>query len=196
MEQLAELKAENIRPNVNVQLEPSRVGLNFVDVKVSNLGRGVARKVLIEFIDEEGKRILESTDPVVEKFRKLAIFRHGIETMGIGQEISSFVFSFFELGPELNGEVFKPILRFAVTFQDVEGKAYRNDYVVDFAQYEGLSELGGGDPLHLLSQELKKIRAVLEKISRSDNRLGINVFDSEDRAAENQRLDSLRNTKG
>jgi hypothetical protein len=76
--QLAELKRENIRPNVNVQLEPSRVGLNFVDVKVSNLGRGVARKVLIEFVDEQGRRVAEASDPVVEKFRKLAIFRQGI----------------------------------------------------------------------------------------------------------------------
>jgi hypothetical protein len=77
--QLAELKSENIRPNVNVQLEPSRVGLNFVDVKLSNLGRGVARKVRIEFVDEQGRRVADAADPVVEKFRKLGIFRQGIE---------------------------------------------------------------------------------------------------------------------
>lgn len=182
--QLAELKRENIRPNVNVQLEPSRVGLNFVDVKVSNLGRGIARKVRIEFVDEQGRRVADAADPVVEKFRKLGIFRQGIEAMGIGQVISSFVFSFFDLGPELKGEIFKSMLRFVVSFQDVEGTAYRNEFVVDFAQYEGMSELGGGDPLHLISEELKKLRGVLEKVSRSDNRLGVNVFDSEDRALE------------
>lgn len=193
--QLAELKRENIRPNVNVQLEPSRVGLNFVDVKVSNLGRGIARKVRIEFVDEQGRRVADAADPVVEKFRKLGIFRQGIEAMGIGQVISSFVFSFFDLGPELKGEIFKSMLRFVVSFQDVEGTAYRNEFVVDFAQYEGMSELGGGDPLHLISEELKKLRGVLEKVSRSDNRLGVNVFDSEDRALERQDLEELRESR-
>jgi hypothetical protein len=111
--------------------------------------------------------------------------------MGIGQVISSFVFSFFDLGSELKGEIFKPMLRFVVTFQDVEGTPYRNEYVVDFAQYEGISELGGGDPLHLISEELKKVRGVFEKISRSDDRLGVNVFDAEDRGMERQQLEEL-----
>lgn len=159
---------------------------------MSNLGRGIARKVKIELVDELGNRIPESVDPVVEKFRKLAIFSHGIETMGIGQVISSFVFSFFELGSELKGEVFKPVLRFAVTFQDIAGKTYSTNYVIDFAQYEGLSELGGGDPLHLLSEDLKKIRLLLEKITRADNRLGVNVFDSKDRSADREYLNSIR----
>jgi len=189
--QLAELKRENIRPNVNVQLDPSKAGLNFIDVKVSNLGRGIARKVRIEFVDEEGKRVKDSADPVVEKFRKLAIFRQGIEAMGIGQVISSFVFSFFDLGPELNGEIFKPMLRFVVTFQDVEGTAYRNEFAVDFAQFEGISELGGGDPLHLVSKELKQIREVLAKVSNSDRRIGVNVFNSEDRASEREELEEI-----
>ena len=189
--QLAELKRENIRPNVNMQLDPSKAGLNFIDVKVSNIGRGIARKVRIEFVDEEGKRVKDSADPVVEKFRKLAIFRQGIEAMGIGQVISSFVFSFFDLGTELNGEIFKPMLRFVVTFQDVEGTAYRNEFAVDFAQFEGISELGGGDPLHLVSKELKQIREVLAKVSNSDRRIGVNVFNSEDRASEREQLEEI-----
>lgn len=191
VKQLAELKKENIRPNVNIQLDPSRVGLNFIDVKISNLGRGIARKVRIEFVDEDGERVADGADPVVERFRKLAIFRLGIEAMGIGQVISSFVFSFHDLDQDLKGEIFKPILRFLVTFQDVEGETYRNDFAVDFAQYEGISELGGGDPLHLLSKELKKVREILDKVSRSDKRIGVNVFDSQDRASELEKLKEL-----
>lgn len=194
--QLAELKRENIRPNVNVQLDPSKVGLNFVDVKVSNLGRGIARKVRIEFIDEVGNVVRDGTDPVVEKFRKLAIFRQGIESMGIGQEISSFVFSFHDLGSELNGDIFRPTLRFSVTFEDVEGAKYQNEFVVDFAQYEGISELGGGDPLHLISKELKQIRECLAKASRPDSRIGINVFSSEDRAKEREQVEEILKSRG
>jgi len=189
--QLAELKKENIRPNVNVQLDPSKVGLNFIDAKVSNLGRGIARKVRIELVDEKGARVKDGIDPVVEKFRKLAIFRQGIEAMGIGQTISSFVFSFFDLGSELKGEIFKPMLRFAVSFEDVEGNAYQNEFVVDFAQFEGISELGGGDPLHLISKELKQIRECLTKVSQSDRRIGVNTFSSEDRAKEREQVEEV-----
>ena len=183
-QQLAELKRENIRPNVNVQLDPSRVGLNFVDVKVSNLGKGIARKVVVEFLDRQGARVADGVDPVVEKFRKLAIFRQGIESMGIGQVITSFVFSFIDLNGELKGEIFKPLLQMVVRFEDIEGNQYKNEFVVDFAQYQGISELGGGDPLHLMSEELKKLCGVMEKVARSDNRIGVNVYDTEDREAE------------
>ena len=183
-QQLAELKRENIRPNINVQLDPSRVGLNFVDVKISNLGKGIARKVAVEFLDRQGARVAEGVDPVVEKFRKLAIFRQGIESMGIGQVITSFVFSFIDLNGELKGEIFKPLLQMVVRFEDVEGNQYKNEFVVDFAQYQGISELGGGDPLHLMSEELKKLRGVMEKVARSDNRFGVNVYDADDREAE------------
>lgn len=183
-QQLAELKRENIRPNINVQLDPSRVGLNFVDVKISNLGKGIARKVVVEFLDRHGARVAEGVDPVVEKFRKLAIFRQGIESMGIGQVISSFLFSFIDLKGELKGEIFKPLLKMVVRFEDIEGNQYKNEFVVDFSQYQGLSELGGGDPLHLMSDELKKLRGVMERVAGSGNRLGVNVYDSEDRESE------------
>lgn len=41
--QIRELQLESIRPNVSVHLEPSHVGVNFMNVKISNLGKGIAR---------------------------------------------------------------------------------------------------------------------------------------------------------
>jgi uncharacterized membrane protein YidH (DUF202 family) len=182
--QLEELKRENIRPNIGVQLESSPVGMNFVNVKVSNRGKGIARKVSIRFLDRTGNEVPKESDVVVEKFRKLAIFRQGIQSMGIGQEISSFVFSFLDLKKELNGEIFKPFINIAIEFEDVEGNPYSNSFTIDFAQYEGISELGG-DALHQMATEIKKIREQLGKVtSRSGGKLGVDVFDSEDRKAE------------
>ncbi len=183
VQQLAELKRENIRPNVSVQLDPSRVGMNFIDVKVANLGKGVARKVTTTFLDQHGNTVGDGTDPVVEKFRKLSIFRRGIESMGIGQVISSFVFSFIDLSKELKGEIFKPVLHMVVRFEDIEGEQYSTEYVVDFAQYEGISQLGG-DPTHQMAEELKKLREAFARLRLSDGKLAVNVFDTDDRTAE------------
>lgn len=179
--QLEELKRENIRPNIGIQLESSPIGMNFINVKIGNSGKGIARKVSIKFLDCNGDDVPKDADVVVEKFRKLAIFRQGIQSMGIGQEISSFVFSFLDLGRELHGEIFKPYLNIFIEFEDVEGNPYSNSFAIDFAQYEGISELGG-DALHEIATEIKKIREQIGKVTgRSDGKLSVNIFDSNDR---------------
>lgn len=184
IQQLEELKRENIRPNIGIQLESSSVGMNFVNVKISNFGKGIAKKVTFEFLDREGKQLAGDHDAVVKKFRKLAIFRQGIESMGISQVISSFVFSFLDLGKELNGEIFKPYLNVVVKFEDVTGTPYSNAFTIDFAQYEGISELGG-DALNQISTEIKKIREYIGNVARNSNgRLGIDMFCEADRNAE------------
>lgn len=189
--QLEELKRENIRPNIGIQLESSPVGMNFVNVKISNLGKGIARKVSIRFLDRSGTEVPKDVDVVVEKFRKLAIFRQGIQSMGIGQEISSFVFSFIDLGNELNGDIFKPYLNIAIDFEDVEGNPYSNSFTIDFSQYEGISELGG-DALHQIASEVKKIREQLGKVTRrSGGKIGVDIFDSKDRKAESDAVQKL-----
>lgn len=187
IQQLMELKRENIRPNVGVQLESSRVGVNFVNVKIANLGKGVARKVQFKFLDRAGIEVAEGSDVVVEKFRKLAMFRQGLQSLGIGEVISSFVFSFIDLGTELGGEVFKPFLHISVSFEDVEGHQYSNSFAVDFAQYEGISELGN-DPLNELASEVKKLSQNFGAVlSRGRGRLAVDVFSSTDRNEESER---------
>lgn len=184
IQQLAELKRENIRPNVGVQLESSQVGMNFINVKISNLGKGIARKVSFTFLDRQGNQVTANQDVVVDKFLKLGIFRLGIESMGIGQVISSYVFSFIDLGKDLKGEIFRPYLSIAIKFEDIESTPYTNIFAVDFAQFEGTSELGG-DPSHKMATEIQKIRESIERVTGNSNRhLSVDVYSSSDRDAE------------
>ncbi|MDD2743753.1 MAG: hypothetical protein PHV02_15920 [Rhodocyclaceae bacterium] len=187
MLQVAELKRENIRPNVSVQLERSHVGINFHNVKVSNLGKGIAKRIAFTFFDRAGNAVDDDQDVIVNKFRKLAIFRQGIESMGIGQTLSSFVLNFIELHRELNGEIFKGYLNILVSFEDVEGNPYTNTFAIDFAQFEGISELGGGDALYQLATETKKIQEHLGRMARHSNgRIAVDVFNTADRQAEEE----------
>ena len=186
IKQLEELKRENIRPNIGIQLESSPAGMNFVNVKISNLGKGIAKKVVIRFLDSDGNEVQRDKDVVVEKFRKLAIFRQGLQAMGIGQEITSYIFSFIDLGRELDGEIFKPFLNIKVDFEDVEGTPYTNAFTIDFAQYEGITELGG-DALHQMSTEITKLREYLGNITGiTRGRIGVNVFNADERQAESE----------
>ncbi len=190
-QQLAELKRENIRPNIGVQLETSQVGVNFINAKISNLGKGIARKVSFTFFDRYGNQIAANQDVVVDKFLKLGSFRLGVESMGIGQVISSFVFSFLDIGKDLKGEIFKHYLNIDIKFEDTEGNKYSNTFVIDFVQFEGISELGG-DPLHKLASEIQKIRESLGSVARNANgRIGVDVYSSPDRQAEVEKIQKL-----
>lgn len=197
MLQVAELKRENIRPNISLQLERSHVGINFHNVKVSNLGKGIAKKIAFKFFDRAGNEVSDERDVIVNKFRKLAIFRQGIESMGIGQTLSSFIINFNELRRELNGEIFKGYLNVLVSFEDVEGSAYTNSFVVDFMQFEGISELSGGDALYQLANEIKKIQEHLGRVTRNSNdRIAVNIFDAADRQAEDLETRRWLNEQG
>ncbi|MEI7695747.1 MAG: hypothetical protein WCI64_08915 [Chlorobium sp.] len=148
IQQLEELKRENIRPNIGIQLESSPVGIHFIDVKINNFGKGIAKKIRFSFRDRDGHPVIQGQDPVVDKFLKL----------------SSFVFSFLELGKELDGNIFKPYLNILIEYEDVESNFYSNTFEIDFSQYEGVSHLGGADAIHKISDEIKKIRENLDKV--------------------------------
>lgn len=187
--QLAELKSENIRPNMNIQLESSVAGVNLINVKISNLGKGIARKVSFEFLNRDGNQIQENEHEyvVVKKFQKLAIFRLGIESVGINQVISSYIFNFVELRNEVEGEIFKLCLNVIIKFEDVEGIKYTNTFVMDFAQFEGITKIGS-DSLHQISKDIQKIREYIGNVTGNNRRIGVDVFNSVDRRDEEEQL--------
>ena len=162
--------------------------MSFINVKISNLGKGIARKISFTFFDRQDNQVMENQDIVVDKFLKLGIFRLGIESMGIGQIFSSYVFSFFDLKKDLNGEIFKPYFSIGIEFEDVEGTLYANTFAIDFAQFEGMRELGG-DASHKMAAEIQKIRESIQKVvGNSNRRVGVDIYSSSDRRDEAEEL--------
>lgn len=157
--QLQELRRENIRPNVGISLENSPAGIHFFNVKVSNFGKGIARKIHFSFFDRDGHKVSTTgEDIVVDEFLKLTMFTAGIRSMGINQVLSSFVFSFLDLTDQVGGDVFKAYLNIVVDFEDVEGSKYSNCFEIDFSQYGGFSNVGGADATYTIADEIKKLR--------------------------------------
>jgi hypothetical protein len=169
--QIEEIHDEAIRPDVGIRLEHTRASFNLMDVKIENVGRGIARNLRFSFLDRAGSLIEQGSDPVVEKFLALSMFRHGIHSLGGGQCLSSFVFSFFELGSELSGDIFSPFLSIKIEFDDVEGRTHSNVFSIDFIQFKGISSTGH-DPSHEGVGELKKIREQLQKLAEQQRRFG------------------------
>lgn len=181
--QIRGLQLESIRPDISVYLEGSQVSINFINIRVSNLGKGIARRVSFQIVDRGGAAIPQGQHTVADKFFKLAIFRKGIESFGVNQVISSYLFSFPQLNDELGGKVFEQYVGIRVSFQDVEGTQYSNEFSIDFAEFEGIMELGGS-PIYNISKEIQKIREQFGRsFDSSDGRIGVNVYDSANRDA-------------
>jgi hypothetical protein len=182
--QVRELQLDSIRPNININLEGSHVGMNFINVCLANRGKGIARNVTFKFYARDRSELLPGTDKVADKFFKLAIFRKGIESIGINQKISSYLFNFAQLSGELRGRAFEPYLCIRARFHDTEGNVYENEFTIDFSEFEGISEIGG-NPIYEISTHLKKISEQLGKSLRTSNgRIGVDIFNSNDRTEE------------
>ncbi len=186
IEQVNSLRKENIRPSVSVTLKNSDISFNLMMINVSNLGKGIARNVNFKFIDKNGAEISEGENVIVDHFLKLHIFSNGMHSLGINQKVDSFLFSFFELKGKLEGDdIFTPFFKIVVSYTDVEGNDYSNELTIDFAELKGITEIGGGDPLHKMAGDLKKLREQFERMTNSSSKkLHVNTYTSKDREAQ------------
>lgn len=184
IQQVNELRRENIRPNVSLAMLSSPVAINFKIVEIENLGKGIARNIKFSFCNVDGSELEE--DPVVNEFLQIHIFSSGISSLGIGQRIESFILSIHEIKSKLpNGDIFSPEFKIKIKFEDVEGSQYQNEIVISFKEFKGISIIGDRAPIHTISQDLKKLREQVERMTSSSNkRLHVNTYTSADRIFE------------
>lgn len=197
MEQVNRIRIEAIRPEVQVELVPSDHGMNLMLIRISNRGKGVAKGVSFSLTNRDGSPATAETNPIFEDIAKLGVIRRGITSIGVGQTIESFVLNFFDLRGKLGAEnVLTPYLSVTVSYADAEGNVYSNQYVMDFSEYEGITQVGGGNPLHKLASELEKVRKKIESAVKGSGRVQVDSFSTRDRNAEaeerRQWLESVR----
>ncbi|HFC9210984.1 hypothetical protein [Vibrio cholerae] len=182
IEQVNEIRKENIRPNIGIQISSSRHALHLMNVKVSNKGRGIAKDIVFKFIDREGKEF-DNNNAVVDSFVRLNVFRNGMNTLGIDQEFNSFLFSFLDMGDD----IFETYFTLEVKFSDVADNQYTNEYIFDFSEYKGVTEVGT-DPLCKIAKDLEKMQKFFAGLS-GNKRLNVNCFDNKDRVKEKAELE-------
>jgi hypothetical protein len=182
--QIEELRKEALRPNVELYLESNRASFQFMDVHIENSGNGPARNIFFSLrnISEADQ---ESTgNKVIDQLNSLSMFSKGIVSLVAGKRRSSFVFSFIELSEELGEAAFGIKLEILISYSDYEGRMYQSTSILDFSEYKGIHELGGGDPAYQTYQELKKLREIFDgfKGNMPSKRLSVDVWSAEDRA--------------
>jgi hypothetical protein len=177
--QVRELQFDSIRPNIYLGLEGSSAGKRFVHVRIENIGKGIARDVTFRFYARDRRELSQKDDKVADQFFKLSIFRNGIGSIGVNQTISSFLFYLPHLSRELDGKLFETYLCIQVKFHDIEGRVYESEFIVDFAEFQGISEIVR-NPIDDISTELKAIREQLSNLLQILNgRIVVDVFNKD-----------------
>lgn len=189
--QIEKLHRESIQPSVSLSLSPNQAGIHFMDAKVANTGKGIAKNIRFSFRSRAGSPATDTTEPIIKPFKKLAMFEHGIESLGVGQELSSFVFSFLELASEIDQDIFSPYLHVVISYEDVEGCRYTNSFAVDFIQFKGISKLGNSQA-EVISAEIKKFRQIFENFGRLNKRMGVDFYNSRDRKLEAEEFEAIQ----
>jgi len=188
IEQVNELRVQSIRPNVAVKFFSSKISFNLMMLEISNLGKGIARNVRFRFYDRNDNEMEVSENAIVDEFLKLHVMSKGLHSLGINQKFESFLFSFLEVKGKADGEdIFSTYFKILTSYEDVEGNSYSDELIIDFKEFEGVTEIGGGDPLHKISGDIKKLREQVERMTRSPSkRLHVNTYSSEDRELEKE----------
>lgn len=82
---------------------------------------------------------------------------------------------------------FETRLSFKITFEDMEGNSYTNYSVIDLSEFEGITELGNGNPAYRTSIEIEKIRKNLDSLIKSSKRIKVDSYSQRDRNMENEK---------
>lgn len=186
--QIEDLRIESIRPSLEFYLLSAPASVQFMNVNIENNGKGVAKNISFEFLGENGQELSENERMVIDKFLSLNILRNGLSALGAGKHRSSFIFSFIELSEKLKDEAFGIRINVIMKYKDIDDREYSSESVLDFSEFKGITEIGGGDPIYNLYKETEKIRKIFEDIQSPmySKRINVNTFSSEDRNSEQE----------
>ena len=184
--QINELRKESIRPNLEFYLLPAPASFQFMNVHIENNGKGVARNIKFSFSGENDAPFTDNEQLVVEKFTSLNILRNGMLALGHGKQRTSFIFSFIDFSDKMGDDTFNIKINVAMSYEDSEQREYQSESMIDFSEFKGIREIGGGDPTYNLYQETKKIREIFQSAQggMSSKRINVNSSSSKDRTEE------------
>ncbi|WP_310636241.1 hypothetical protein [Delftia acidovorans] len=189
--QIDELKIEAMRPSLEFYILSAQASIHMMNAHIQNNGKGIARNVSFKFHGSSGDILSPQETAVVEKFLSLNMLKNGLASLGASKERKSFVFSFLDLMDKNGDSLFGVKIRVSIEFEDAEGRKYSSESIVDFSEFKGVSEVGGGDPVYNLYKETEKIVKILEGVQSgmASKRMNINVHSNDDRERERKAIE-------
>ena len=125
------LRVSQTEPMVSVTYHLREESINFIDLRIKNVGAGPALEIKFEvepdFEYVKGKGLSEFN-----------LFRNGLKYLGPGDERRFFLTNVAEDGDEK----FEKPFEIRVTYRGTIGRIKTDRFVIDFSEWEGLMHMG------------------------------------------------------
>ncbi len=153
-----EANEANNRPIVSVGIQDRIESVSFLDLYVTNAGRGLARDIKFKVVGDDIE-INAYTAEGKQKLSNYTALRNGIKALAPNETRKYWLISVMGRAEELR----KAETYIKVTYTNNDGnKKYSDKFILDFSSLpEGRL---GDDPTYRLSKEAEKIRKELEKL--------------------------------
>ena len=143
------LKATN-KPEVRLFFH---YGENSVNLCVQNIGPGYASDIKFTFI---GDRPFKPYPPGDKALRELEPYKNGIDYLGCGHKIETFLFSTHDIPHKISVRFNHP-MNITVTYKDSADTEYKKTFSFDFHDWENTK--------HFISPQSDDTAKALEKIA-------------------------------
>lgn len=158
-------------PFVVASIEPNRWSLMHADIVVANTGSGAAFDIRVSFDPAPAG----SDGPPLKS----------VSVLRPGQAVRAYLNEF----SPLMKRSFKTTVQWRRT---PGGRVESTSYQLDMSAYDGFGHLGASDPLIQIAEQVKKMREDWDSVARGNQRLSIDVYDNDDREAEQAQREAWR----
>ncbi len=182
LSQIEQIRKDSLKPNIDLYLKSSPAAFSFIDVHIINNGTGSAQNVTFNF-ENKNSNESEIFEYVVSLFKKLNILKNGITSLGVNEKRSGFVLNFIELNKEYKDVIFETNIIVNINYEDIEGDKYKSKATMNFSEFLGITELGGGDPLYKISASIDKLQKDFNGFSKgsSFHKIKVDTYTAKDR---------------
>ena len=162
-------------PKIEVLIQPRKEWINLAHLFVRNIGQGPAYDVSLKLIYDSSD---EGARRIAEDFLETNFMKTGIKYLGPGQEYRTACTSFLEsFEKKINANI-----TVDATYKSQVGKITNEQFRFNMNEFKGMQQ--EAHYIHDISENLKRIMNVLEKITSTFNRLRVDIYSNRDRKEE------------
>lgn len=166
-------------PKISANLQPTEKDIHFIELVIQNIGLGPAYKVKFK-VDPD----FEDKDLKL-KLSEVGFIKDGLYIFAPNQKLK---FPLVSLYKDFNEKIEKSF-KLTITYQNIIGDTYKEEYPIDLSQFRGLSQIGK-PPLYEIAENIICIQKDIHNISTGFHRLKVIRYTKEEMMEEDRENDN------
>lgn len=150
----ANLVRQQIQPFIDIKLEVMPQSINWIRLKISNIGLSSAFNISFNFriLDKNNQLVIEK---IIEEFSKIGFVTKGLSYLSKGDaRYAAFInlYESYEKRGFTSEDFFKASFVVGIEFSDLVGRKYKNEFQLNMNELEGHYQIGESDQKKIVNQ--------------------------------------------